>query len=67
MANRVIISNIQQFIGIAKQHSELLNIPAFTIVVFVGFMLYLGTKDSKRLNNILVFIKMTKSLICWIT
>lgn len=33
------------------------NFPAFLVVIFVGFMLYLGTKDSKKLNNILVFIK----------
>lgn len=35
-----------------------INLPALLIVLFVGFVLYLGTKDSKRLNNILVFIKM---------
>lgn len=35
-----------------------INLPATIIVLFVGFMLYLGTKDSKKLNNILVFIKM---------
>ncbi len=44
-----------------KSPSEggILNIPATMIVIFVGFMLYLGTKDSKKLNNILVFIKMS--------
>lgn len=36
----------------------IINLPAFLIVSFVGFMLYLGTKESKRLNNILVFVKM---------
>lgn len=36
----------------------IMNLPAFLIVIFVGFILYLGTKDSKRLNAILVFIKM---------
>lgn len=34
------------------------NIPAMLIVAFVSFVLYLGTKDSKRLNAALVFIKM---------
>ncbi|WP_367364759.1 amino acid permease [Candidatus Tisiphia endosymbiont of Nedyus quadrimaculatus] len=36
----------------------MINLPAFLIVVFISFILYLGTKDSKRLNAILVFIKM---------
>ncbi|MCC8483180.1 MAG: amino acid permease [Rickettsia endosymbiont of Labidopullus appendiculatus] len=36
----------------------IINLPAFLIVVFVFFILYLGTKDSKKLNAILVFIKM---------
>ncbi len=39
------------------------NLPAFLVVIFVGAMLYLGTKDSKRLNNILVFIKMAAIFI----
>lgn len=34
------------------------NVPAMIIVAFVSFVLYLGTKDSKRLNAALVFIKM---------
>lgn len=36
----------------------IINLPAFTIVVFVGLILYTGTKASKKLNAILVFIKM---------
>ncbi len=36
----------------------IMNLPAFLIVVFVFCILYLGTKDSKKLNAILVFIKM---------
>ncbi len=36
----------------------IINLPAFLIVLFVFCILYLGTKDSKRLNAILVFIKM---------
>jgi APA family basic amino acid/polyamine antiporter len=35
-----------------------INLPALIIVVFVGCVLYLGNKDSKKLNAILVFIKM---------
>ncbi len=37
----------------------IINLPAMLIVLFVGFMLFLGTKESKKLNNILVFIKMS--------
>lgn len=36
----------------------IIDLPALLIVLFVGFVLYLGTKDSKRLNAILVMIKM---------
>lgn len=34
------------------------NFPAMFIVAFVGFLLYRGTKDSKRVNAILVLLKM---------
>lgn len=36
----------------------IINLPALLIVLFVGCMLYRGTKESKRINNILVCIKM---------
>ena len=36
----------------------IINLPALLIVSFVGFMLYRGTKETKKLNNILVLIKM---------
>jgi APA family basic amino acid/polyamine antiporter len=36
----------------------ILNLPAMLIVAFVAFLLYRGTRDSKRVNAILVFIKM---------
>ncbi|MES2214802.1 MAG: amino acid permease [Pseudomonadota bacterium] len=39
-------------------HGGIVNIPAMLIVAFVAFVLYLGTKDSKRLNAFLVFVKM---------
>jgi APA family basic amino acid/polyamine antiporter len=35
------------------------NLPAIFIVAFVSFLLYRGTKDSKRVNAILVLIKMS--------
>lgn len=35
-----------------------INLPAFLIVSLIGYVLYLGTKDSKKINNILVFVKM---------
>jgi APA family basic amino acid/polyamine antiporter len=37
----------------------ILNLPALLITVFIGFILYLGTRDSKKLNTVLVLIKMT--------
>ncbi|KJV56910.1 amino acid permease family protein [Orientia chuto str. Dubai] len=36
----------------------IINLPAVLIVAFVSFVLYLGTRDSKRLNVILVIIKL---------
>ncbi len=47
--------------AIADSSSEggILNLPALLIVLFIGSMLYFGTKESKKLNNILVAIKMT--------
>lgn len=36
----------------------IINLPAVLIVAFVAFLLYRGTRDSKRVNTILVFIKM---------
>ncbi|WP_023507757.1 amino acid permease [Rickettsia monacensis] len=35
-----------------------INLPAFLISAFIGFILFLGTKDSKKINAILVFVKM---------
>lgn len=36
----------------------IINFPAMLIVAFVAFLLYRGTRDSKRVNAILVFVKM---------
>lgn len=41
----------------------LVNLPAMLITYVVGIFLYLGTKDSKMLNNVLVVIKMGAILI----
>lgn len=51
--------HLPKMISASPAEGGLINLPALFIIMFVGFMLYLGTKDSKRLNNILVFIKMT--------
>lgn len=36
----------------------MINLPAFLIIIFVGSLLYFGTKESKKINNILVLVKM---------
>ncbi len=41
----------------APSEGGVMNLPAVLIVLLVGFMLYRGTKESKRLNNVLVVIK----------
>jgi len=41
----------------------IINLPAILITVFIGIFLHLGTKDSKMLNAILVFIKMAAIFI----
>ncbi len=41
----------------------IINLPAAFVVAFVSFILYLGTRDSKRLNTILVFIKLSAVVI----
>jgi APA family basic amino acid/polyamine antiporter len=44
-------------------HGGIIDLPAFLIVAFVWFVLYLGTKESKKLNRILVLVKMTAIFI----
>ncbi|MBP7190267.1 MAG: amino acid permease [Rickettsiaceae bacterium] len=51
--------NIPEIYTSVPAHGGIVNIPAILIVMFVTFVLYLGTKDSKKLNTILVLIKMT--------
>jgi len=36
----------------------LVNLPAILVLSFIGYVLYKGTSDSKKLNVILVFIKL---------
>lgn len=50
--------HLPKAITTVPSNGGIINLPAFLIVAFVGFILYLGTKDSKRLNAVLVFIKM---------
>lgn len=40
------------------QDGGLINLPAVVIAMFVTYMLYVGIKDSARLNNILVVVKL---------
>ncbi|MCC8371991.1 MAG: amino acid permease [Rickettsia endosymbiont of Pseudomimeciton antennatum] len=50
--------DLPEILTTVPSNGGIINLPAFLIVVFVSFILYLGTKDSKKLNAILVFIKM---------
>ena len=55
--------SIPHMLGHSPAEGGIINLPALLIVLFVGFMLYRGTKESKKLNNILVGIKMTAIFI----
>lgn len=50
--------NLPAAISNSPAEGGLINLPALLIVLLVGFMLYRGTKESKKINNILVAIKM---------
>lgn len=50
--------NIPEALSKIPSQGGIIDIFAVSISLFVGFILYLGTKDSKKLNAILVFIKM---------
>jgi basic amino acid/polyamine antiporter, APA family len=39
------------------------NLPAFLIVMFLTFLLSIGIKESKRVNNIMVILKLTVVLL----
>jgi APA family basic amino acid/polyamine antiporter len=50
--------NLPKSLVTVPANGGIVNLPAIIITLFVSFILYLGTKDSKKLNAILVFIKM---------
>ena len=41
----------------------ILNIPAFLIVAFISYIVYLGIKESKKANNAMVMIKLAVILV----
>lgn len=43
--------------GAIKGTVTYFNLPAFLIVILITFLLYLGIRESKRVNNIMVVIK----------
>jgi APA family basic amino acid/polyamine antiporter len=49
---------IPEILGKVPADGGIINLPVLCIVAFVGFTLYLGNKDSKKINAILVFVKM---------
>ena len=49
--------NLPEAWGKTVFEGGIINLPACGIVIAVGSMLYFGTKDSKKLNTILVFVK----------
>jgi APA family basic amino acid/polyamine antiporter len=58
--------NLPDIISKVPCEGGVINLPATLIVLFLGFILYLGTKDSKKLNTALVFIKIgTIFLFCF--
>lgn len=50
--------NMPDMFGKIPALGGMMDLPAILVSLFVGFILYLGTKDSKRLNAVLVVIKM---------
>jgi len=50
---------IPQYLVAVPADGGIVNLPAFLVVLVMGFVLYLGTKDSKKLNGILVLVKMS--------
>lgn len=49
---------IPKALGEVPSKGGIMNLPAMLVVCFIGFMLYRGTKDSKKLNAALVVLKM---------
>jgi APA family basic amino acid/polyamine antiporter len=50
--------HLPSYLSNVYSNGGLVNLPAIFITTVVGAVLYLGTRDSKRLNAILVLIKM---------
>ncbi len=46
-----------QFVTIPSQ-GGILNVPSILVVLFVAFILSRGTKESKKVNNFMVFVKL---------
>lgn len=49
--------------GALKDQTTYFNLPAFLILMGITFLLYLGIKESKRINNIMVIIKIVVILL----
>ncbi|ADV95930.1 MULTISPECIES: branched-chain amino acid transporter BcaP [Bacillaceae] len=49
--------------GAVKGTFTLFNLPAFVIVMAITYLLYLGIKESKRVNNIMVILKILVVLL----
>ncbi|MHA6488801.1 branched-chain amino acid transporter BcaP [Bacillus cabrialesii] len=49
--------------GAVEGTFTIFNLPAFVIVMAITFLLYLGIKESKRVNNIMVILKVLVVLL----
>lgn len=49
--------------GDLKGHVTYFNLPAFIILMVITFLLYFGIKESKRVNNIMVIMKIAVILL----
>ncbi|MGK9429879.1 amino acid permease [Bacillus atrophaeus] len=49
--------------GAVKGTVTIFNLPAFVIVLAITFLLYLGIRESKRVNNIMVILKILVVLL----
>lgn len=49
--------------GALKDQTTYFNLPAFLILMGITFLLYFGIKESKRINNIMVIVKIVVILL----
>lgn len=49
--------------GTLKDQTTYFNLPAFLILMGITFLLYFGIKESKRINNIMVIVKIIVILL----